>query len=139
MVREISWAKNIIIMEKCKGGFEREFYIRMTRKFGWTKNVLIHNIEADSYGKCLANQTNFDKAVPARYQSQAKFAVKDEYTFDFLELEEEHSERELEAALMEKMRRFLSEMGGYFCYIGNQYRQWAMASSLSTSCFTTGS
>lgn len=122
LVREISWAKNIIIMEKCKDGLEREFYLRMTRKFGWTKSVLVHQIENKSYAKYLLNQTNFDKALPAKYKSQAKLAVKDEYTFDFLELDNEHSEKELEAALMEKVRGFLAEMGGHFCYIGNQFR-----------------
>jgi len=122
LVREISWAKNIIIMEKCKKLFEREFYLRMTKKFGWTKEVLIHQIENKSYEKYLLNQTNFDKALPTKYKEQAKFAVKDEYTFDFLELGNEHSEKELEAALMQKLRRFLAELGGYFCYIGNQYR-----------------
>ena len=42
LVGEISWAKNLVIMGRCKDPLEREFYIRMTRKFGWTKNVLIH-------------------------------------------------------------------------------------------------
>ncbi len=42
MVAEIGWAHNVVIMDKCKDLLEREFYIRMTRKFGWTKNVLIH-------------------------------------------------------------------------------------------------
>jgi hypothetical protein len=41
MVGEISWTKNLVIMSKCKDDLQREFYIRMTRKFGWTKNVLI--------------------------------------------------------------------------------------------------
>lgn len=45
LVGEISWTKNIIILSKCKGVQEREFYIRMTRKMGWTKNVLIYQIE----------------------------------------------------------------------------------------------
>ena len=45
MVAEIGWTHNIIILEKCKDDLEREFYIRMTRKFGWTKNVLIHQID----------------------------------------------------------------------------------------------
>jgi predicted nuclease of restriction endonuclease-like (RecB) superfamily len=49
MVREISWTHNLTIMEKCKDALEREFYIRMTRKYGWTKNVLIHHIENQSY------------------------------------------------------------------------------------------
>jgi len=122
MVAEISWAKNLAVMEKCKDDQEREFYIRMTRKFGWTKSVLIHQIENKSYEKYLANQTNFDKALPAKYREQAKLAVKDEYTFDFLELGGEHSEKELEGALMERVRSFLVEMGGNFCYIGNQFR-----------------
>lgn len=122
MVREISWAKNIIIMEKCKEDLERQFYIQMVKKFGWTKNVLLHQIENKSYEKHMLNQTNFDKTIPVKYKNQAKLAVKDEYTFDFLELGEEHSEKELETALMEMVRSFLIEMGGNFCYIGNQYR-----------------
>ncbi len=42
LVREIGWTHNLVILEKCKDDLEREFYIRMTRKFGWTKNVLIN-------------------------------------------------------------------------------------------------
>ncbi len=122
LVGEISWAKNVIIMSKCKDNLEREFYLKMIRKFGWTKAVLLNHIGNKSYEKYLTNQTNFDKTLPVKYQNQAKQAVKDEYTFDFLELGEQHSEKELETALMEKVRRFLVEMGGYFCYIGNQYR-----------------
>ena len=122
LVREISWVKNIIILSKCKDDLEREFYLKMTSKYGWTKNVLIHQIENKSYEKFLLNQTNFDITVPQKYRSQAKLAVKDEYTFDFLELGEEHSERELENALINKIKRFLNEMGGYFCFIGSQYR-----------------
>jgi predicted nuclease of restriction endonuclease-like (RecB) superfamily len=122
MVGEISWAKNLIIMGKSKDDLETEFYLKMTRKFGWTKDVLTHQIESKSYEKYLLNQTNFDKTVPKKYQDQAALAVKDEYTFDFLEMSDEHSEKDLEASLMEKIRRFLTEMGGYFCYLGNQYR-----------------
>jgi predicted nuclease of restriction endonuclease-like (RecB) superfamily len=122
LVREISWTKNIAIVEKCKDDSEREFYILMTKKFGWTKNVLINQIENKAYQQYLLNQTNFDKAVPEKYRSQAKLAVKDEYTFDFLELGEEHSEKELESALVNRIRHFLTEMGNYFCFIANQYR-----------------
>ena len=38
LVREIAWTNNVIIVERCKDMLEREFYIRMTRKFGWSKN-----------------------------------------------------------------------------------------------------
>jgi len=122
LVGEISWTKNLVIMGSCKNDLEREFYIRMTKKFGLSKNVLIHHIENQSYEKTLLGQTNFDKTVPEHIRSQTKLAVKDEYTFDFLELGEEHSERELERALIGKIEHFLREMGGAFAFLGSQYR-----------------
>jgi predicted nuclease of restriction endonuclease-like (RecB) superfamily len=122
MVREIGWTHNIVILEKCKDDLEQEFYIRMTRKFGWTKNVLIHQIENKTYEKMLINQTNFDKAIPEEIRDRAQLAVKDEYTFDFLELGDDHSERELEKAILTRVQPFLQEMGGMFAFIGSQYR-----------------
>ncbi len=122
LVGEISWTKNVIIMQRCKDDVQREFYIKITKKFGWTKNVLINQLEAGAFERYMANQTNFDKVVPEKYRHQAKLAVKDEYTFDFLELNEEHTERELEQALLGRIRKFLVEMGGYFTFVGNQYR-----------------
>lgn len=110
----------MVILDRCRDDFNREFYIRMTRKFGWTKNVLIHHIENKTYEKTIFNQTNFDKVLPEKIKNQAKLAVKDEYTFDFLELSEEHSEMELERALISKINRFLVEMGGAFAFMGNQ-------------------
>ena len=122
MVREIGWTHNVIIMMKCKNNLEREFYIRMTRRMGWSKNVLIHHIENKTYEKTLINQTNFNKTLPDKIKAQAKLAVKDEYTFDFLELSEEHSEMELERAIIFRINRFLSEMNGMFAFVGNQFR-----------------
>ena len=93
----------------------------MTKKYGWTKDVLINHIENKSYEKYLLNQTNFDDTVPEKYINQAKLAVKDEYIFDFMELSEQHSERELEESLINNMRAFLEEMGGNFAFMGSQY------------------
>jgi len=122
LVREISWTKNLIIMARCKDDLEREFYLRATARFGWTKAVLTHQVDNKSYEKYLLNQTNFDQALSPDIQAQAALAVKDHYTFDFLDLAEEHSEKQLERALVNNIRRFLSEMGGAFTFVGNQYR-----------------
>ncbi len=100
LVAEFSWTKNIVIIEKCKEPLEREFYIRMTKRYGWTKDVLINHIENKSCEKYLLNQTNFDETLPEKYVNQAKLAVKDEYIFDFMELNEQHSEKELELSLV---------------------------------------
>ncbi|MDR1973546.1 MAG: DUF1016 N-terminal domain-containing protein [Bacteroidales bacterium] len=50
LVGEISWTKHIVILNKCKDNLQRQFYILATKKFGWTKNVLIHQIENQTYG-----------------------------------------------------------------------------------------
>ena len=122
LVAQIGWTQNLIILQRCKVPLEREFYIRMTKKFGWTKNVLIHQVENQSYEKTLLGQTNFDRAVTPAIRAQAKLAVRDEYTFDFLELGDEHGERELERALIARIEHFLRAMGGMFAFVGSQFR-----------------
>lgn len=122
LVAEIGWSHHQQIVSKCNYEQERVFYIQMTRKYGWTKNVLIHQIENKTYEKYLLNQTNFDQTVPEQYRQQAILAIKDEYLFDFLELSDQHAERELELSIVRHIRAFLSELGEYFSFIGNQYR-----------------
>ena len=122
MVREIGWSHNVIIMEKCAHAQEREFYIRMARQFGWTRNVLALRIDDQTYEKTLLGQTNFEETLPEPLRDQGKLAVRDEYTFDFLELGEEHSERELERAIIARIEQFLRAMGGMFAFMGRQYR-----------------
>lgn len=82
---------------------------------------MIHKIELQTYQKVVLSQQNFDKTLPDNINKQAALAVKDEYTFDFLELTDEHSEYELEQALINEIRKFLIEMGGDFSFIGNQF------------------
>lgn len=120
--REIGWSHNITIIQKCKNTLEQEFYTKSTKKFGWTYRVLIHQIENKTYEKYLLNQTNFDEALDDKYKNQAKLAVKDAYNFDFLELSSDHSEYELEIALVNNVREFLGQMGSDFTFIGNQYK-----------------
>jgi len=122
LVGEISWSKNLLVMGRCKDELEREFYLRATARFGWTKAVLQHQLDNKSYEKYLLGQTSFDETFPESVRTQAILAVKDQYSFDFLGLAEEHSERELERALIQNLRNFLIEMGENFAFIGNQHR-----------------
>lgn len=122
LVAQIGWSHNLIVLQRCKDKLEREFYIRMTKKFGWSKNVLIHQVENQSYEKTLLGQTNFDRALTPKLRAQAKLAVKDEYSFDFLEMGVEHSERELERALIIRIEDFLRAMGGLFAFVGSQFQ-----------------
>jgi len=119
---EISWTHNVAILEKSKSALEREFYLRMSRKFGWSYRLLLNNIENQTYEKTLLGQTNFDLTLPETIRDKAKPVVKDEYTFDFLELGQDFSERQLENSLVGRVDDFLKEMGGIFSFVGRQYR-----------------
>lgn len=122
LVAEIGWSHNLHIMSKCKDGLEQEFYLKMTKKYGWSKRVLEHQIEGKSYERFLLSQTNFETSLEDKYKHQAKLAVKDSFNFDFLEMSEDYGERELELGLIKNIRSFLLEMGGDFSFIGNQYK-----------------
>lgn len=121
LVAEISWSKHIVILTKCKETRQRQFYILATKKYGWTKDVLINKIEAKTYENYLLGQSNFDITLPDSIKNQAILALKDEYTFDLVGLAEEHSEYELEQAIIKNIRAFLMEFGTDFSFIGNQY------------------
>ena len=119
---QISWSSNITIIQKCKEDIEREFYIKSVIKFGWSYRVLLNHIENQSFEKFILNQTNFEQTLPKETKNIAKLSVKDEYTFDFLELDDKYSEYELENSIVKKIRSFLIEMGGEFTFIANQYK-----------------
>lgn len=122
LVGEISWSKHIVILTKCKETQQRQFYILATRKFGWTKDVLINKIEQNAYEKYLLGQNNFDKTLPETIRNQAVLALKDEYSLNFAGLDEEHSEYELEQSIIKNIRAFLMEFGPDFSFIGSQYK-----------------
>lgn len=106
LAAEIAWTKNTLILDRCQNSMQREFYLRATARFGWTRRVLEHQIDNQTYKKYLLNQTRFDNALPQAIAAQAKLALKDHYTFDFLELSDAHEERELKAALIANIQRF---------------------------------
>lgn len=122
LVAEIGWSHNLIILDKCHDDLQREFYLKMARRLGWTKNVLALQIENKTFEKTLSNQTNFERTLATEIKDRATLAVKDEYTFDFLDLADQHSERQLEGALIGKIEPFLREMGGKLTFVGGQYR-----------------
>jgi predicted nuclease of restriction endonuclease-like (RecB) superfamily len=103
---------------------QEEVLAPLVRELGWSLNVAIleNQLQAQAYQKTVTAQHNFEQTLPPTQHTPAVLALKDEYLFDFLELSVPHSEYELEQALLSNVRRFLSEMGGDFTFIGNQYR-----------------
>jgi predicted nuclease of restriction endonuclease-like (RecB) superfamily len=121
VVAEIPWTHNILILEKCKDEHERFYYINMTKKFQWSKTLLINAIENQHYQNTLIDQHNFSDQPNVLIANNADLIIKDKYTFDFLNLSEPYSEVQLEQAILSNIRNFLIELGGDFSFIGNQF------------------
>ncbi len=118
---EMGWSQNILIL-KLKTDEEKQFYMEMTRKYGWSVRMLERQIESNLFRQAKSNQENFAKTLSKKQAVLAKQNLKDNYNFDFLEIGEQHSERELEDALLSRICDFLKELGGNFCFVDRQYR-----------------
>ncbi|MBU0548508.1 MAG: DUF1016 family protein [Candidatus Omnitrophica bacterium] len=124
LVREIPWGQNIVIMQMVKDVKEREYYIRATAEMGWSRNVLLNQIKAGAYNyqKNMPKQHNFLRALPVHLTEQAGESIKSVYNLDFLDITKSVIERELERRLVERIKRFMLELGKGFSFLGNQYR-----------------
>ena len=121
LAAQIPWFHNCVILDRLKSPAEREWYIRQTIQNGWSRKVLVHQIESGLFlrqGKAL---TNFTRTLPSPQSELAKQIVKDPYNFDFLTIAGEARERQLEQALIVHIRDFLLELGIGFAFVGSQY------------------
>ncbi len=122
LVQEIPWGQNIVIMQRVKIQEAKEYYIKATIQFGWSRNVLVHQIESEAYKQTKVKKMhNFPKTLPVHLAEQADIAIKDSYTLDFLDVGEPIKERELERQLLMHLKNFITELGLGFCFVGSQY------------------
>jgi predicted nuclease of restriction endonuclease-like (RecB) superfamily len=120
-VDQLPWGHNMVLITKVKDPTERKWYMRACIEHGWSRAVLVHQIESDLYHRRGKALTNFQRTLPAPQSDLALELVKDPYSFDFLGLTDNISERELEKSLLEHLKRFLLELGKGFAFVGNQY------------------
>jgi len=118
---QIPWFHNCTLLDKVKDPVQREWYIRAVIEHGWSRAVLIHQIESDLYGRQGQALTNFEHSLPAPQSDLARELVKDPYNLDFLALTDDISERELERSLLDHLKEFLLELGKGFAFMGSQY------------------
>lgn len=118
---QIPWFHNCVLLDRAKSQEEREWYIHQTIENGWSRNVLVHQIESALYRRQGKAVTNFTRALPAPQSELAQQIVKDPYNFDFLTLSQEAHERELERGLLDHIRDFLLELGVGFAFVGSQF------------------
>ncbi len=117
---QIPWFHNCTIIDKVKDHTHREWYILSTLEHGWSRNVLVHQIESDLYGRQGKAITNFAITLPAPQSDLANQLLKDPYHLDFLAVGPDVTERQLEMALLERLKVFILELGKGFAFVGNQ-------------------
>jgi predicted nuclease of restriction endonuclease-like (RecB) superfamily len=124
LVLNTPWKHNITIFQKVKDINARAFYLEQTIKNRYSNTVLLHQIKANAYEYYLTkpSQHNFAKVLPEHFLEQAKESIKSVYSLDFLDINKPVLERDLEKAMVEKVKRLMLELGYGFCFIGNQYR-----------------
>ena len=124
VVAELPWGHNRLILSKIKDKQEALYYVEAAIKMGWTRNVLLHFIKADTYhnAKELPKPHNFETTLPEHLRERADEILKSTYNLGFLGITHQIKERELERRLVEKIKLFLLELGEGFSFIGNQYR-----------------
>lgn len=123
MLYQIPWGHHIQIIDKCKGNAAKAiFFVKETLQFGWSRAVLLNFLDSGLYEAKGKAVTNFKDKLPDIQSDLAQELTKDPYNFDFLTLTEGYKEKELEAALVDNISRFLIELGTGFAYMGRQYR-----------------
>lgn len=121
VLAQISWYHNIALMEKLNSLDERLWYAQQTVEHGWSRNILVLQIESGLYQRMGSAVTNFDRALPSPQSDLAQQLLKDPYNFGFLSLSQAAQERDLERALITHIREFLLELGVGFAFVGSQY------------------
>ena len=119
---QITWYHNQTILDKIKDHQTRIWYIQKTIENGWSRNVLVMQIEAQSHLKLGAAQTNFSLTLPKPTSDLAQQLIKSEYNFESLGLADGVHEKVIEKAMIDHIRDFLIELGSGFAFLGSQYK-----------------
>lgn len=119
----IPWTHHQKIIDKVKGDCQKAlFFVRKTLENNWGRGTLMNFLSTDLYERQGAAQTNFAMTMPKSESDLAQEYFKDPYRFEFAQLNEEYTEKELKDELMSKLTQFLLELGKGFSFVGREYR-----------------
>lgn len=119
-VAQIPWGHNVALLDRLSTLEERLFYANKAQQHGWSRAVLVHQIENRLIEREGSALNNFADNLPAPMSELAQQTLKDPYIFDFLSLTAERKERDLEQALTQHISQFLLELGTGFAFVGKQ-------------------
>jgi len=121
LVAQIPWGHNRLIISKIKNIQEALFYCQATLHNGWSREQLEIAIKNDYFTTKGTAITNFKTTLPSTQSQLAIETLKNPYNLDFLGLEDDALEKEVEDAILQHLTRFLIELGKGFAFVGRQY------------------
>jgi len=98
---QITWYQNVALLEKLEKSEERLWYARAAAASGWSRDILVLQIEQEAHRRQGKTITNFKKTLPPSHSDIAAQIFKDPYLFDFLGTADPRREREVEQALVD--------------------------------------
>lgn len=116
----IPWGHNRVIISKCKNIDEAIYYAEQTIEYGWSRIILVHQIESGLFHRDKKSINNFQNTLIKPQSELARDMLKDPYKFEVLNLAVEHEEKDLEKALLNNITKFLLELGTGFAFLGQQ-------------------
>ena len=122
LLLSVPWGHHKAIIDKFKDDRDAAlFYILKTVENGWSRSTLEHWISTNLHLREGKAVTNFDK-IPAVLPDHDLSAdlLKDPYDFSFLPWAERYREKELKAALVDNIEKYLLELGDGFCFKGRE-------------------
>jgi predicted nuclease of restriction endonuclease-like (RecB) superfamily len=120
LLRVLGWTHNLLILGKCKGDEEREFYLRMATRQQWSSRELERQLNGALFERVVLSPLKQSPPL-TKIHPDAATAFKDSYLVEFLELSTGHSETDLQRALLSNLKQFLIELGREFCFVGSEY------------------
>lgn len=120
----LPWSHNYTLIEKVKDKDIRMWYAKKCLENGWTHTALIHQIDSDLYQRQKVNTklTNFKEKLSRTQSKLAKEIMKDPYVFELADLKDKVIEKDIEKAMVERIKNLLLEFGSGFSFVGNQYK-----------------
>jgi predicted nuclease of restriction endonuclease-like (RecB) superfamily len=120
LLHKLPWFHLCTLLDKLKDPVQRDWYLRASIQYGWSRSVLVMQIETNAHKRLGQALTNFELQLPKPQSDLARESLKDPYRFDFLSLGAEAHEREIETALVQHITQFLLELGAGFAFVGRQ-------------------
>lgn len=118
---QIPWGHHCVLLDRVKDEYERRWYLQQIKEYGRSRSILEIQIETGLFQRKGKALTNFKNTLPAIQSDLTHEALKDPYIFDFLTINEETKERDLQSALLSHIQQFLLELGVGFTFVGSNY------------------